>query len=293
MRPSFEKLIPPDGSSIRCFYRTSLQRPMWHYHPEIELKFIKRGSGARFVGDSIESYGDDDLVLLGSNLPHHWASDLYRGKKYDHQHVLVVQFLPDVFGDRFLARPELSSVAELLQRSKRGLQFTGATQRASAALLTQMLDESPFERLLTLLRCLQLLASSSEVIPLASEGYAPAFKHHIRTRIYRVCQYISENVSDPALSQSQIADFARMTPAAFCRFFKAATQRTVTEYTNELRIAFASRLLVESDASILQISLASGFATTSNFHRQFRHFKKLSPREYRLKYRASVASSEG
>jgi AraC-like DNA-binding protein len=293
MRPSFEKLIPPEGSSIRCFERKSLLRPLWHYHPEIELKFIRQGSGSRFVGDSIQSYRTGDLVLLGSNLPHHWASDRYRGKKYDREHVLIVQFLPDVFGDPFLSRPELAVVVDLLDRSKRGLQFSGATQQQAIELVERMLEAPPFERLMTLLRLLHLLASTAEARPLSSESYAPAFKHQLRTRIHMVCQYISENICDPDLSQTQIAEFAKMTPAAFCRFFKSATQRTVTEYVNELRVAYASRLLIESDASILAVSMDSGFGTASNFHRQFRQLKGMSPREYRLAYSSNTSVNDG
>jgi AraC-like DNA-binding protein len=280
MDPSFEKLIPPEGSSIRCFFRTCLKRPWWHYHPEVELRYTKRGSGARFIGDSIESYRDGDLVLVGADLAHHWSSDEYRGQEYDREQVVVVQFLPAIFGESFLSAPELTAISLLLERAKRGLAFKDAAQSKVVALMTRMLEESPFERLLSLLRSLQEMAVDGGA-PLASEGYAPEFKHAARTRLYRICQYVNDNIQEASLSQTEVAEVAGISPAAFSRYFKSATQRTLTEYVNELRVAFASRLLTETDKSVLQISMDAGFGTTSNFYRQFRQLKGCSPREFR------------
>jgi mannose-6-phosphate isomerase-like protein (cupin superfamily) len=38
----------------------------YHYHPEIELLFIDKGTGTQFVGDSIQRFQDGDLLLIGS-----------------------------------------------------------------------------------------------------------------------------------------------------------------------------------------------------------------------------------
>jgi hypothetical protein len=39
----------------------------WHYHPEIELLFIKKSSGTWLIGDHIGHFQDGDVVLLALN----------------------------------------------------------------------------------------------------------------------------------------------------------------------------------------------------------------------------------
>ena len=46
----------------------------WHHHPELELTLTMNSRGLRFIGDQVAQNDDGDLVLLGPNLPHTWAS---------------------------------------------------------------------------------------------------------------------------------------------------------------------------------------------------------------------------
>src|SRR6476659_7299573 len=47
----------------------------WHYHPELELVYFKKGYGEQFVGDNISTFTNGDIVLIGANLPHYWKFD--------------------------------------------------------------------------------------------------------------------------------------------------------------------------------------------------------------------------
>jgi hypothetical protein len=164
MKPSFEKLFPPEGSSIRCFNRAEMEKPVnWHYHPEVELTLVEKGTGTRFVGDNIDNYRDGDLVLLGSNLPHHWSSDEFRGQKYDRHPAVVVQFHRELFGP-MLRTPELVEIRELLSRAERGLHVRGRSREIVATTMLQMLHLAPFDRLLRLMRCLQILATTDDLV---------------------------------------------------------------------------------------------------------------------------------
>ena len=42
----------------------------WHFHDEFELMYIIKGEGVRIVGDSMDYFNKEELVFLGSGVPH-------------------------------------------------------------------------------------------------------------------------------------------------------------------------------------------------------------------------------
>ena len=78
----------------------------YHYHPEIELLLIEKGTGTQFVGDSIQRFQDGDLLLIGSNCPHYLRSDnvYFQGDEDLKASALVIHFNPDLFGNSFFNR---------------------------------------------------------------------------------------------------------------------------------------------------------------------------------------------
>ena len=73
-KPALEKISPVFGSSFSVKHydepSSNISSPFWHFHPEVELVFVKGGSGKRHIGHHLSYYQDGDLVLIGSMLPH-------------------------------------------------------------------------------------------------------------------------------------------------------------------------------------------------------------------------------
>ena len=65
--PRLKKIEPDFGSSLR-YSRFTERNPdakaYWHYHPEVELVYIKRGFGNRFVGNHISKFDDGDFETV-------------------------------------------------------------------------------------------------------------------------------------------------------------------------------------------------------------------------------------
>tara|TARA_R110002167_G_scaffold49887_1_gene145864 strand:+ start:208 stop:1077 length:870 start_codon:yes stop_codon:yes gene_type:complete len=286
MKPSYEKLVPPIGESFRCFDRSELLSPVkWHRHPEIELTYIHHGAGSRVVGDHLGSYGDHDLVLLGSQLPHTWASDEYRGQKYDRHAAIVLQFHPDFLGIEFFGVSEMAAINKMLQLANRGLWFPESIAERVGVRMTALVQQQGASRLIELFSILNVLSECTQTVQLASEFYSVTSSQDVETRIQKICDHIANHLTDPELGHAELAELADMNASAFSRFFKQSTGRTLSEYICELRIGLACRLLTDSDDSILSISFQAGFANLSNFNRRFRQLRQMTPRDYRARFR--------
>jgi AraC-like DNA-binding protein len=62
-----------------------------------------------------------------------------------------------------------------------------------------------------------------------------------------------------------------------CRIFKAHTGLTLHQYREQLRIARAVTLLLESDSDVTEIALAVGYSTHSHFTWAFRRIFNMTP----------------
>jgi AraC-like DNA-binding protein len=289
MKASFEKVAVESSSSFFVFERRDPGFPFnWHYHPEFELTLIVDSRGQRLVGDSVEEYGPGDLVLLGPDLPHSWRS-FSTGSENEHHLAVVAQFRQECFGEKFFHAPELHDVARLLSQAARGLAFGNtATGRRVASYLVEISGISPARRLVTLLSALVDLAAEKNCSGLSSGGPKPMPRPTASRRIDAICEYLETH-------HRQEVDFAalssrfHMDQASLCRLFKRATGRTMTEYLNEIRVAAAAQLLVNTDESLIDICFQVGYGNYSHFSRQFKRLKGCNPQSLRRKFCTSLS----
>src|SRR5665647_56280 len=75
----------------------------FHYHPELELVYVKQGQGKRIIGDKLDTFSQGDMVFIGSNLPHVWLNDesYYKGLNDLKAQALVVYFNKELFSKNF------------------------------------------------------------------------------------------------------------------------------------------------------------------------------------------------
>ena len=94
--PAAREVVPSDPRLSARWHMHSVPSPYsrWNYHPEYEVHLIRFGTGRYIVGDRIDVFSAGQLVLVGSNLPHHWISDLEPGEIIVDRDI-VLQFHPD------------------------------------------------------------------------------------------------------------------------------------------------------------------------------------------------------
>jgi len=255
----------------------------WHFHPEVELSLVVSSRGQRFVGDSIENFEPGDLVLLGPNLPHTWRNTGPIPGTQDYAHTTFAQFSTDFLGTPFMHAPEMREISDLLDRARCGLAFGGKTRRRAGEAIRRLTGVSGLERLFGLLQILSMLASSTDVRCLSSEGFSPEFDGKSEQRATRCFQYIFDHINEP-ISLEEVASVANMSLHSFCRYFKKISGKTLSTFICEVRIGQACHFLLETDMNIAEICYTTGFNSLSYFNRRFRELHKCSPREWRKLY---------
>ncbi|WP_372933301.1 AraC family transcriptional regulator [Mariniphaga sediminis] len=253
----------------------------WHHHPEYELVFIKKGKGKRMVGDHIDRFEENDLVFVGSDIPHEWLCDqeYYRGEDQFLGEGIVVQFSHDFLGDKFFEIPENKPLKNFLSDSSRGFEIYGQCKGQIISLMYGMLNMNDTEQLYTLFSIFKLLSATDELNPLASPAFLETFRLNSNSPMQKALQFILQNFQ----KQMQISDLLQITNMSYTTFyntFKYTYRMPFKSYLMNVRIGYACRLLMDATQDISEIAYESGFENLSNFNRQFKKIKGETPSRF-------------
>jgi AraC-like DNA-binding protein len=260
-----------------------------HHHPEYELTLITGSSGNRIIGDSIEKYVESDLVLVGPYLVHKWDGD--DKKKGDERpcQVLTLQFGMHDFDHLFFSKTAFYRIKHLLEGSKRGVHFNNQTILLKAKqLMLQMTQTRDMESVILFFQLLDELSKVENIRYLTSEGFSHHSLPNYNSRLKIVNEYILRHFSNAALRISEVAQQINLTKSAFSHFFKKSTNRSFTDFLLDIRLGFASKLLIDTDKLVGNIAFESGFNNIANFNRSFKKHFGCTPRAFRKVYQKKI-----
>lgn len=259
-----ERIVSDPGSSLRSFaYRLDHFPFHLHHHPEIELTLIERGAGVRTVGAVTEAYGPGDVVLVGGDVPHSWASQPGAGGVRS----VVIQFPADLLG----RVPEARTLQAALERSRLGL-----AGPSDAAALVRAVHEAS-DPLLRLGRLLEAVAASVTWRPISP---LPPRRRRRDPRLERAVAWLHQHATEP-IELGMLAARVDMAPPALSRSFRSAFGITAAEYLARLRIGLCCRDLAGGDDEVAAIAFANGFGNLASFHRWFRRVTATTPERWR------------
>ncbi len=287
MKPHYKPVLPDESNLFTAVIQENekeFEYP-WHYHPEYELTYILKGHGVRYVGNSIENFFDDDLVLLGSNLPHSWINTTDEQQPAS----AIVVYLKEQFLDKtWMQSCEFEAIRKLLNLSDKGIKFDKAVALKLKDKCFELLKLPPLEKLILLLQILQELAKTTGYHFLCEQGFSYDLNYTHNERINIVYKFIQNNYHQK-ISLTDVAAQVNMSEEYFSRFFSKTMKKSFFEFLNEYKINRACKLLIESDKQVSEICYASGFESIPFFYRQFKKFKDCQPQFYRLNYQKALS----
>jgi|LSQX01.3.fsa_nt_gb xylan 1,4-beta-xylosidase len=259
---SFEDEVPVK------YYLSSIEDTWAHWHKEIEIIFLLSGELQITVDDTKHELKADDIILINSNQIH--------SIKGNNDLTYVLHIIPEVIsrihGSDELHHFNLNTIGVSLERksfdsikyilAKIGIELTKRKEGYQFFLWSYVYE---------------LLGHIFRQCPY--EVVKNGSKSEDLVKISSIINYITDNHTK-SLSISNIAEALNMSDLTLSKFFKEKTGLSILFYIQIVRIDHA-KLLLKSDASIIDIAQECGFYSLPTFYRAFKKVTGLSPNEFR------------
>ncbi len=279
-------LLPEFAPSQKPFVVKKIVRPYFstdfHFHKECQLVYVLSGSGTRIIGHSIERFEEGDLTFVGPNVPHVWYSESKPDEPASEAISLALYINPEIICEHLSALTDTQELRQFFRESERGIRICGEKKGLIIHILKQMLAQQNRQvgMLASFLQILDQLLDPEELVWLNVPDPISSYTSQTSGRVPKLMHFIQQNFKEDITLQ-QAASVAGLQLHSFCRFFKTLSNRTFSDFLNEVRIGFACKLLQQSDLPVTQIALECGYTNISYFNRCFKKINKMSPKEYR------------
>jgi len=248
----------------------------FHQQKTWELSYVITGSGTRMIGDTIEPFSRDEIILIPPDIPHCWSFDELDADKNGKIENITITF-SDQFLENYSATfPEMSSYIQRIRQNTLAISFSGDTLLRLHNLLKTMVKETEVERLSSFVKLLAVISFPEQ----ANTVGKPIVEDKKTKRMQKILLYVMNNYQN-TITLDEMARLINLNKASFCIFFKKMTNKTFFSYLTEYRIESACQMIVKTNMTISEICFACGFKDVPYFNRMFRKIKKITPSQYR------------
>ena len=262
-----------------CSIPLDFSRVPLHWHDEMEIIYIKKGTGAITVDFNSYVVTGGTIALILPGRLHSIEQYMQESMEYEniifHPGILISK-KTDTSNTEFLA-PLLSGVLSVPL-----LYQPGSPCYAEIAACIDANDEisrtNPpgyqFFIKSQLFMLFYILFSKC----LLKE---PAKRDHKSLEKMKLILKYLENHYMERITIADVSAEVGLSQSHFMKYFKNTMGTSFIEYLNEYRLTMASRLLISSESSILAIAEEVGYENLSYFNRTFKKRFGMTPRDYR------------
>jgi len=105
-----------------------------------------------------------------------------------------------------------------------------------------------------------------------------------KIKIRKMIEYINQNFTKK-LSSQEIANIGGLSISRCLHLFKEETGLSLSQYIKKLRVDYAKYLLLNTDLSLADCAVETGFYDQSHFTKTFSQIERMTPSSFRQKYR--------
>ncbi|HQZ27135.1 MAG: helix-turn-helix domain-containing protein [Verrucomicrobiales bacterium] len=257
----------PYGFSCQSWKPTLMAKP--DRHNEIELNYLPTGSVTYLLGGERVTVGRGNLALFWAAIPHQIVE--WEGcNGYFVATLPMSWFLSAGWSDKFCQ--SILKGAVICDEGKHAGDETRFRQWVSD--LDSGIETRKRAALLELqARILRMTSTSQENRQAGSSGLNLSAAD-------RLACYIARNYAQP-LTAAQIASENNLHANYAMTLFRKTFGTTMTDFITQHRISHAQRLLLTTDAAVMDVAMDAGFGSLSRFNEAFKKACGCSPRDYR------------
>ncbi|WP_164108415.1 MULTISPECIES: AraC family transcriptional regulator [Sphingobacterium] len=284
MKPTFAKIlndINRQAFSIKHYSNTNFATE-FHYHPECQINLVLESTGKRIIGDNIDSYEKDEITFLGSNLPHVWYTHADDFPDSIVARSITLFFDPEKLLAVMRNFIDTRRLHSFLQISKQGILFEPLLAQRMKPLILDISNAEGLKQVVLFLDLMDLIINTNAYKVLNDTRYDIESLTNNYDKIDNIIRFMFQNYHRD-ISLDEVSVIGNMTKPAFCRYFKNRTQKSFTQFLNEIRISYSCKMINESNELIGNIAYACGFSSLSNFNKTFKSIKKTTPTDYKNK----------
>ena len=247
----------------------------FHEQKSWELSYVITGSGQRIIGDTIEPFSRNEIILIPPNIPHCWSFDELDADDSGKIENITITFSDLFLGNCKITFPELDNIINKVLQNKEAISFKGNALIRLQNLLITMKTESEIEKISSFIKVLALISS-----PENNTVGKPVIEDKKMKRIQKILMYIMNNYQNK-ITLEEVANLIDLDRSSFCIFFKKMTGKTFFTYLTEYRIESSCQMITKTNLTIAEICFASGFNDVPYYNRAFKKIKNIRPTEYR------------
>lgn len=254
-----------------CFHSyPALDHHLISYCPAGRGRLVQRRNGE--VHEGVISAGMSLIMPAGHDST--WEGDTPASAR-----LRIPAGLIDVAGEQLgrqrIAQIEIRNVFEVRD----------ATIERMALLLLGELEQRPHPAQLLIVEQISLalaahLLRSYNLFEVARAYEPPALGRH---ELSRLTEYVEENIDRP-ISLGELAALVNVSRFHFARLFKRSMGMTAINFVEGCRIRRAQALILETDLTLVEIALSTGFADQSHFTRRFHRHIGCTPAAFAREY---------
>ena len=252
---------------------------MWHWHPEIEITYVQKGTMCYKVNHMVYHLKEGDIVFNNSGALHSGTMDNQKDCAY-----IPVTFDSRLIYGFFQSTVNSKYVDPVIQDSMLPaicIDQSEPWHKPFREYLLRIIDldeKKPDFYELDITICLQsmwrLLLEHITYEPQASRENSLEYD-----RIKKILSYIEENYQNK-ITLNDIAGHIHLCESECTRLFKRHMNTTLFAFLQEYRIERSLEFL-QDDQPVSAVADKAGFSDTNYYSKVFAKIKGCSPREYR------------